>query len=81
MKHISRAMQHLHSRGTVQVDNESSLVQRILALDPDPKTACILALDMFLVGIDTVRYHTQSWHYSTVNQDGCCRPNILASWQ
>jgi len=59
MKHISRAMQHLRSHGTVQVDNESSLLQRILALDPDPKTACILALDMFLVGIDTVRYHAQ----------------------
>ena len=59
MKHISRVMQHLHSHGTVQVDNESSLLQRILALDPDPKTACILALDMFLVGIDTVRYHAQ----------------------
>ncbi|XP_069679419.1 probable cytochrome P450 301a1, mitochondrial [Periplaneta americana] len=53
MKHITTALERLQSRGPVQIDNDSSLLQRVLALDPDPKTACILALDMFLVGIDT----------------------------
>jgi len=57
MKHISTALECLHSGESVQVGNDSSLLQRVLALDPDPRTACILALDMFLVGIDTVRYH------------------------
>jgi hypothetical protein len=57
MKHINAALERLHSDGPVQVDNNSSLLQRILALDPDPRTACILAIDMFLVGIDTVRHH------------------------
>jgi hypothetical protein len=60
MKHINAALVRLHSGGPVQVDNDSSLLQRILALDPDPRTACILAIDMFLVGIDTVRYHTHT---------------------
>ncbi|KDR23725.1 probable cytochrome P450 301a1, mitochondrial isoform X2 [Zootermopsis nevadensis] len=53
MKHISTALQRLHSGGPVLVDNDSSLLQRVLATDSDPKTACILAIDMFLVGIDT----------------------------
>jgi hypothetical protein len=56
MKHINSAFERLHSDGPVQVDNDSSLLQRILALDPDPRIACVLAIDMFLVGIDTVRH-------------------------
>jgi len=36
------------------LDHSSSVLQRILALDADRKTAYNLALDMFLVGIDTV---------------------------
>jgi len=35
-------------------ESEFSLVERILANEPDPKTAYILALDLILVGIDTV---------------------------
>ncbi|PSN38977.1 putative cytochrome P450 301a1 [Blattella germanica] len=53
MKNINKALDNLQSNGPVQVDNDSSLLERVLALDTDPKTACILALDMFLVGIDT----------------------------
>lgn len=33
---------------------DPSVLQRVLELDGDTKTAVILALDMFLVGIDTV---------------------------
>lgn len=39
----------------VQDEKELSLVERILANEPDIKTAYILALDLILVGIDTVR--------------------------
>jgi hypothetical protein len=77
MKHISTALQH----GPVQVDNDSSLLQRVLATDPDPKTACILALDMFLVGIDTVRHHIQGWCYGAVKGGGCHGPHTQASHQ
>lgn len=37
-------------------DEEPSVLQRVLAMDNDTKMATILALDLFLVGIDTVRF-------------------------
>jgi hypothetical protein len=81
MKHISTALERLHSGGPVQVDNNSSLLQRVLATDPDPKTACILALDMFLVGIDTVRHHTQGWHYGVLKGETIIVATLKASHQ
>lgn len=53
MKHIDAAMERLKIK-TVLDERELSLVERILANEPDPKTAYILALDLILVGIDTV---------------------------
>lgn len=53
MKHIDAAMERLKTK-TVLDEKELSLVERILANEPDPKTAYILALDLILVGIDTV---------------------------
>lgn len=39
-----------------ELTHKSSLVERVLAQNSDnPQVAAILALDMFLVGIDTVR--------------------------
>lgn len=38
----------------IQNEKDLSLIERILANEPDPKTAYILALDLILVGIDTV---------------------------
>lgn len=53
MKHIDAAMERLKQK-TVKNEKDLSLVERILANEPDPKTAYILALDLILVGIDTV---------------------------
>ncbi|XP_045479873.1 probable cytochrome P450 301a1, mitochondrial [Harmonia axyridis] len=53
MKHIDAAMERLKSK-SITNENELSLVERILASEPDPKTAYILALDLILVGIDTI---------------------------
>ncbi|KAK9872103.1 hypothetical protein WA026_016148 [Henosepilachna vigintioctopunctata] len=53
MKHIDAAMERLQSK-TVTNESDLSLVERILASEPDPKTAYILALDLILVGIDTI---------------------------
>ncbi|XP_044254761.1 probable cytochrome P450 301a1, mitochondrial [Tribolium madens] len=53
MKHIDAAMERLKSK-TVLDEKDLSLVERILANEPDPKTAYILALDLILVGIDTI---------------------------
>lgn len=56
MKHINKSMEDLQKKNLTDVGPDSSLLQRILALNKDPKLASILALDMFLVGIDTVKF-------------------------
>ncbi|KAF2902389.1 hypothetical protein ILUMI_03786 [Ignelater luminosus] len=50
MKHVDQALKNLQKGNG---NEESSILQRILKMENDTKTACILALDMFLVGIDT----------------------------
>lgn len=55
MKYIDDAMLRLKNKSQLVTDeSELSLVERILAKESDPKTAYILALDLILVGIDTV---------------------------
>ncbi|XP_076231365.1 putative cytochrome P450 301a1, mitochondrial [Calliopsis andreniformis] len=53
MKYIDAAMERLKTK---QADSEYdlSLIERILSKETDPKMACILALDLILVGIDTI---------------------------
>jgi len=55
MKHITTALERIDKLDSKEITSNSSLLQRILALDNDSKIATVLALDMFLVGIDTVR--------------------------
>lgn len=50
MKHVNIALDNLKN---VEENNEMSVLQRVLMLENDPKVAAILALDLFLVGIDT----------------------------
>lgn len=50
MQHIDVALKKSNSNSST----EKSVLQRLLAVDNDIKTAYVLALDMFLVGIDTV---------------------------
>lgn len=52
-KHIDRAMERLAQKA--DGDGELSVVERILAEQTDRKLAYVLALDLILVGIDTVR--------------------------
>ncbi|XP_014227711.1 probable cytochrome P450 301a1, mitochondrial [Trichogramma pretiosum] len=57
MKHIDAAIERLKEKknNNAQVhESELSLVERILAKETDPKMAYILALDLILVGIDTI---------------------------
>ena len=56
MKYIDAAVERLRTKDSME-ERDLSLVERILAGEPDPKTAYILALDLILVGIDTVSYH------------------------
>lgn len=61
MKHIDAAMVRLENKQDV-AEKDLSLVERILAKETDPKMAYILALDLILVGIDTVRFfYPESW--------------------
>ena len=52
-KYIDEAMVRLQAKKNVK-ENDLSLIERILAKEPNPKTATILALDLILVGIDTI---------------------------
>ncbi|XP_012279607.1 probable cytochrome P450 301a1, mitochondrial [Orussus abietinus] len=52
-KHIDVAMERLKKKKAVD-EMDLSLVERILANESDPKIAYILALDLILVGIDTI---------------------------
>lgn len=55
MKYIDDAMLRLKNKSQSAVNEKDlSLVERILANESDPKTAYVLALDLILVGIDTV---------------------------
>lgn len=53
MKHIDAAMERLKEKKSAKED-DLSLIERVLASETNPKTAYILALDLILVGIDTV---------------------------
>lgn len=52
MKHVNIALSELKENSGEK--KELSVLQRVLEMDKNTKTASILALDMFLVGIDTV---------------------------
>uniref|UniRef100_A0A8D8LHC6 Probable cytochrome P450 301a1, mitochondrial n=1 Tax=Cacopsylla melanoneura TaxID=428564 RepID=A0A8D8LHC6_9HEMI len=53
MKYIDSAMERLKTKTNLN-EHDMSLVERILLNEPDPKTAYVLALDLILVGIDTI---------------------------
>lgn len=57
MKYINEAMDRLETKKDKN-EYELSLIERILINEPNPRTAAILALDLILVGIDTVIYKT-----------------------
>lgn len=59
MKYIDSAMERLKTKQKSSgSDDDLSLLERILVNEPDPKTAYVLALDLILVGIDTVSTDT-----------------------
>ncbi|XP_014245081.1 probable cytochrome P450 301a1, mitochondrial isoform X2 [Cimex lectularius] len=52
MKYINKSLSNLKSKSADSHD--LSLLERILVNEKNPKIACILALDLILVGIDTI---------------------------
>lgn len=55
MKYIDAAIVRLKNKKAVN-ESDLSLVERILANETDPKIAYTFALDLILVGIDTVSF-------------------------
>lgn len=55
MKYIEETMQGMSNKDYVNVKEEDvSIVERILIKTGNPKLAAVLALDLMLVGVDTV---------------------------
>uniref|UniRef100_A0A1B6CMB7 Cytochrome P450 n=1 Tax=Clastoptera arizonana TaxID=38151 RepID=A0A1B6CMB7_9HEMI len=71
MKHINIAIQKSKEKHEKECSEQSSLLERVIALDPNnTHIACILALDMFLVGIDTTSAAVASILYQlSLHQD------------
>ena len=55
MKYIQAATERMKTNSTVgSTMEEPSLLERVLKAEKNEKLACIMALDLILVGIDTV---------------------------
>lgn len=55
MKHIDIAMENIKKQKDNYRDEEHiSIIERIVDKTGNPKIAAVLALDLFLVGVDTV---------------------------
>lgn len=55
LKYIEQTMQGMSNKDYVSVKEEDvSIVERILMKTGNPKLAAVLALDLMLVGVDTV---------------------------
>lgn len=68
MKYIQHSMYQMKDKNYENVKEENiSIVERILMKTGNPKMAAVLALDLFLVGVDTVSI------LSFVSIAECCR--------
>lgn len=54
MKHINIAMEKLDMNSAIKNEENIPIVERILRKTQNPKIAAVLALDLILVGVDTV---------------------------
>ena len=54
MKYISEAMERLNLEEGTKRDDDMSIMEKIILKTSDPKIAAVLALDLLLVGVDTV---------------------------
>lgn len=56
MKYISQTMEKMEAKNFENEPEQNiSIVERILLKTGNPKLAAVLALDLLLVGVDTVR--------------------------
>jgi cytochrome P450 family 49 subfamily A len=57
MKHINKAMEKVVNNSVPKSEEHISIVERILQRTQNPKIATVLALDLIMVGVDTVSRH------------------------
>lgn len=66
MRHIDRAIAEMdRSDDVVKNEEDISIIERIVRRTGNPKIAAVLALDLFLVGVDTVR----SWIFEVTMEN------------
>ena len=63
MDNINRAMENIAKNPTVKDEENISILERILEKTKDPKIAAVLAMDLFLVGVDTTSVAATSTIY------------------
>lgn len=56
MKHINIAIENMNNSTAVKEEENLSIIERIMEKTGNPKIAAVLALDLFLVGVDTVSH-------------------------
>lgn len=57
MKYIQEATERMKANSSVgSTMEEPSLLERVLKTEKNEKLACVMALDLILVGIDTVSF-------------------------
>jgi cytochrome P450 family 49 subfamily A len=60
MKYITDAVDRLSQKEGTRSDEDMSIIENIIHKTSDPKIAAVLALDLLLVGVDTVSRHLLS---------------------
>lgn len=68
MKHINIAIENMNNSTTIKDEENLSIIERIVQKTGNPKIAAILALDLFLVGVDTVN----AWLYLNIQKYELC---------
>lgn len=54
MEHINKAIENMNNTTSTKDEENLSIIERIMIKTGNPKIAAVLALDLFLVGVDTV---------------------------
>lgn len=54
MQHINIAIENMNNSTITKDEENLSIIERIMIKTGNPKIAAVLALDLFLVGVDTV---------------------------
>lgn len=78
MEHINIAIENMNNSTITKDEENLSIIERIMIKTGNPKIAAVLALDLFLVGVDTVSIWTKNKHiqrmftYNLIRIDTLC---------